>query len=192
MNQCQHIFHLFSILYKNCRLQGDSNSDRQSIRQAWWPKDHRQWLFMMFNKLKYFRIRVWSLRPEIFTRVFLMGQSRPLFCLFSFFSHFNPNDKYIIWKRRRCCAWYSNPGWQDRRRWWFHSAMGDTIFTIVFSFFRKKIDGVGELLRRRWVTCRKHFRRTDLRWRGLRWRPAQSGQGTKTIKHCGYNWCHSR
>ena len=44
-----------------------------------------------------------------------MGQTLPLFCLFSFFSQCK--DKYTTirmcdykWKKRRWCAWYSNPG----------------------------------------------------------------------------------
>ena len=45
---------------------------------------------------------------------FKMGQFRPLFCLFSSFSHYNFNNtklkKHIWW------AWDSNPGPQDGRR----------------------------------------------------------------------------
>ena len=40
--------------------------------------------------------------------VFLMGQSRPLFCLFSFFSSYNFNN--TNWKKHWWCAWDSNPG----------------------------------------------------------------------------------
>ena len=46
-----------------------------------------------------------------------------LFCLFSFFSHSNSNDKYrLIWnyigrlKKHRSCAWDSNLGPTDGRR----------------------------------------------------------------------------
>ena len=42
-----------------------------------------------------------------------MGQSRPLFCLFSFFSRYNFNTN---WKKCRWYAWDSNPGPQDGRR----------------------------------------------------------------------------
>ena len=36
-----------------------------------------------------------------------MGQSRPLFVLFLFFSHYNFNTN---WKKHRWCAWDLNPG----------------------------------------------------------------------------------
>ena len=49
-----------------------------------------------------------------------MGQSRPLFCLFSFFSRYNFNTN---WKKHRWCAWDSNPGPQDGRRRRNHGAM---------------------------------------------------------------------
>ena len=52
-----------------------------------------------------------------------MGQSRPLFCLFSFFSHYNFNTN---WKKHRWCAWDSNPGPQDGRRRQNQGAMAAT------------------------------------------------------------------
>ena len=45
-----------------------------------------------------------------------MGQSRPLFWLYSFLSHPNPNYKYINWAiyiELKCCAWDSNQGTHD-------------------------------------------------------------------------------
>ena len=52
-----------------------------------------------------------------------MGQSRPLFVLFSFFSHYNFNTN---WKKHRWCAWDSNPGPQDGRCRRNHRAMAAT------------------------------------------------------------------
>ena len=52
-----------------------------------------------------------------------MGQSRPLFCLFLFFSRYNFNTN---WKKRRWCAWDSNLGPQDGRRRQNHGAMAAT------------------------------------------------------------------
>ena len=49
-----------------------------------------------------------------------MGQSRPLFRLFSSFSHHN---SIINWKTRRWCAWELNPGLLDGRRRRNHWAM---------------------------------------------------------------------
>ena len=45
------------------------------------------------------------------------------FCLFSFISHYNFNTN---WKKRRWCAWDSNMGPQDGRRWQNHGAMAAT------------------------------------------------------------------
>ena len=71
-----------------------------------------------------------------------MGQSRPLFCLFSFFSHSNSNDKYIIWKKHRWCALDSNPGRLDGRRRWIHWAMAAPLkcyleikISLIFAVF---------------------------------------------------------
>ena len=74
-----------------------------------------------------------------------MGQYRPLFCLFSFFSRYNFN---INWKKRRWCAWDSNPGPQDGRRRWNHGAMAATpnfcILTSVKSHVRFEGTGAGK------------------------------------------------
>ena len=77
------------------------------------------------------------------TNVFLkMGESRPLFCLLSFFSHSNSNDKYIIWKKHRWCAVDSNPGRLDGRRRWIHWAMAAPLkcyleikISLIFAVF---------------------------------------------------------
>ena len=62
---------------------------------------------------------------RFFCFVFLkMGQSWPLFCLFSFFSCYNFNSN---WKNCRWCAWDSNPGPQDGRRRLNHRAMAATL-----------------------------------------------------------------
>ena len=53
-----------------------------------------------------------------------MGQSRPLFRLFSSFSH---HISITNWKKRRWSAWYLNPGLQDSRRRRNHGAMAATI-----------------------------------------------------------------
>ena len=50
-----------------------------------------------------------------------MGQSRPF--LFSFFPRYNLNTN---WKKRRWCAWDSNPGPQDGKRRQNHGAMAAT------------------------------------------------------------------
>ena len=52
-----------------------------------------------------------------------MGQSRPLFVLYSFFSRYNFNTN---WKKHRWCAWDSNLRPQDGRRIWNHGAMAAT------------------------------------------------------------------
>ena len=57
-----------------------------------------------------------------------MGQSMPLFCLFSFFSRNNFNTN---WKKLRWCAWDSNPGPQDGRRRQNHGAMAATPSVII-------------------------------------------------------------
>ena len=59
-----------------------------------------------------------------------MGQSRPLFVLFSVFSCYNFNTN---WKKRRWCAWDLNPGSQDGRRRRNHGAMAATQGQIVKS-----------------------------------------------------------
>ena len=59
--------------------------------------------------------------------IFLNGPIPASFCLFSFFSHPNSNDKYIIWKKHRWYAWDSNPGWLDGRRRRIHWAMAAPI-----------------------------------------------------------------
>ena len=53
-----------------------------------------------------------------------MGQSRPLFDLFSFFSLATISTQ--IEKKHRWCAWDSNPGPQDGRRRRNHGAMAAT------------------------------------------------------------------
>ena len=71
-----------------------------------------------------------------------MGQSRPLFCLFSFFSSYNFNN--TNWKKHWWCAWDSNPGLQDGGRRQNHGAMAATptkkdllvtLFGASFVFF---------------------------------------------------------
>ena len=51
-----------------------------------------------------------------------MGQSQTLFRLFSSFSHSNYNVNNPKWKKRRWCAWDSNPGLHDGRRRQNHGA----------------------------------------------------------------------
>ena len=60
-----------------------------------------------------------------------MGQSRPLFCLFSFFSSYNFNN--TNWKKLWWCAWDLNPGPQAVRRWRNHGAMAATHLAHVWS-----------------------------------------------------------
>ena len=58
-----------------------------------------------------------------------MGQSRPLFLfIFIFSTCYNLN-----WKKRRWCAWESNPGRQDGRRKRIHSATATPPYIITFS-----------------------------------------------------------
>ena len=45
------------------------------------------------------------------------------FCLFSFFSYSNNNFNNVNWRKRRWCAWDSNPGPQDGRQRRNHGAM---------------------------------------------------------------------
>ena len=45
------------------------------------------------------------------------------FCLFSFFSNSNNNFNNTNWKKRRWCAWDSNPGPQEGRQRRNHGAM---------------------------------------------------------------------
>ena len=71
-----------------------------------------------------------------------MGQSRPLFCLFLFFSHYNFNTN---WKKRRWCAWDSNLGLQNGRRRQNHRAMAATQLHPIL----KRLLIVGKL--RPWV-----------------------------------------
>ena len=52
-----------------------------------------------------------------------MGQSRPLFHLFSSFSHSNINFNNTNWEKKIWCARYSNPGQQDGRSRQNHGAM---------------------------------------------------------------------
>ena len=59
-----------------------------------------------------------------------MGQSRPLFCLFLFFSRHNFNTN---WKKHRWCAWDSNPGPQDGRCRQNHGALAATVNTVKSS-----------------------------------------------------------
>ena len=73
------------------------------------------------------------MNTSIFCRIIVfflkkMGQSRPLFCLFLFFSHYNFNTN---WKKRRWCAWDSNPGPQYGRRRQNHRAMAATQHTCL-------------------------------------------------------------
>ena len=50
-----------------------------------------------------------------------MDQTRPLFCLFSSFSHYNFNN--TNWKKCRWCAWDSNLRPKDYKCRWYHGAM---------------------------------------------------------------------
>ena len=56
-----------------------------------------------------------------------MAQSRSLFMfIFVFSTRYNLN-----WKKRRWCAWDSNPGWQDGRRERIHRAMAAPQLKLV-------------------------------------------------------------
>ena len=62
-----------------------------------------------------------------------MGQSRPLFLfIFVFSTSYNLNSN---WKKRRWCAWDSNPGWQDGRRERIHWATAAPQIFIPANFF---------------------------------------------------------
>ena len=63
------------------------------------------------------------LNLPLFFFFFLKWANPGLFCLFSFFSRYNFNTN---WKKRRWCAWDSNPGPQDGRRRRNHGAMAAT------------------------------------------------------------------
>ena len=60
----------------------------------------------------------------LFTLSFKNGPFPASFCVFSSFSRYNFNTN---WKKRRWCAWNSNPGPQDGRRRQNHGAMADTL-----------------------------------------------------------------
>ena len=64
----------------------------------------------------------WHFQRSIYM-VFLMSQSRPLFCLFLLFSCYNFNTN---WKKHRWCAWDLNPGPQDGSCRRNHGAMAAT------------------------------------------------------------------
>ena len=67
-----------------------------------------------------------------------MGQSWPLFpFIFVFSTRYNSN--FLNWKKRRWCAWDSNPGRQDGRRERIHWAMAappieELFMSLLFSF----------------------------------------------------------
>ena len=66
-----------------------------------------------------------------------MGQSRPLFqFIFVFSIWYNLNSNFN-WKKRRWCAWDSNPGRQDGRRKWIHWAMAAPLYLFIFVFLNK-------------------------------------------------------
>ena len=67
------------------------------------------------------------LEPDLY--FFKMGQSRPLFRLFSSFSHSNYNSNNTYWKKRCQCARTSNLGPQDGRRRQNHRAIAATLGT---------------------------------------------------------------
>ena len=62
-----------------------------------------------------------------------MGQSRPLFCLFSSFSSYNFNN--TNWKKHWWCAWDSNPGPQDGRCRQSQGAMAATLYLTLFLLY---------------------------------------------------------
>ena len=69
-----------------------------------------------------------------------MGKSRPLLCLFLYFSHYNFN--HTNWRKHSWCAWYLNPGLQDGRR-----RQNNGIF--ILNYF--------DLLLRKWVVHIANF-----------------------------------
>ena len=69
-----------------------------------------------------------------------MGKSRPLLCLFLYFSHYNFN--HTNWRKHSWCAWYLNPGLQDGRR-----TQNNGIF--ILNYF--------DLLLRKWVVHIANF-----------------------------------
>ena len=67
---------------------------------------------------------IWVGPKSFFSSFFKKNGPIPAsFCLFSLFSRLNPNTN---WKKRRWCAWDSNPGLQDGRRKRNHRAMAAT------------------------------------------------------------------
>ena len=81
-----------------------------------------------FTELRIQRISLVCCTESVFPLFFLkMGQSRPLFCLFSSFSHYNFNNR----KKHRWCAWDSNPGLQDGRRRRNQGAMAATRVSFI-------------------------------------------------------------
>ena len=83
-------------------------------------------------------------KTRLFTRfvhennfvLFLNGPSRPLFCLFSSFSHYNFND--TNWKKHRWCVWDSNPLLQYGRHRQYHRAMAAAP-VVMISYVLKPI-----------------------------------------------------
>ena len=71
-----------------------------------------------------------------------MGQSRPLFCLFSSFSSYNFNN--TNWKKHRLYAWDSNPGLKDGRRRQNHRTMA-VLFRPNWYWHISKIGLLGSL-----------------------------------------------
>ena len=59
--------------------------------------------------------------------LFLNGPIPASFCIFSFFSHYN---FYTNWKKRRWCAWESNPGPQDGTCRQNHGATAATLMDL--------------------------------------------------------------
>ena len=81
-----------------------------------------RWLLGYFEKhhiwLKSVVVTFWQLFGTIkLTCLKKVGQSRPLFCLFSSFSHYNFNN--TNWKKHKWCAW-------ERLRW----SCGDLVVSI--------------------------------------------------------------
>ena len=81
------------------------------------------------------------------------GLIRTSFCLFLSFSHYN--FKTTNCKKRRWCAWDSNP--HDGRCRWYHGAMAATLCTIPFYY---KALNLQSDLKFQIIVCSKVLRQT--------------------------------
>ena len=107
-------------LQKNYHFQRGSNFNSLNRRQAHWPNDHHHGQCLVFL----FSCHISNLMAKKLVFFKKNGPIPASFCLFLSFSRYNFNNSN--WKKRRWCAWDSNPGPQDGRRRQNHGAMAAT------------------------------------------------------------------